>query len=668
MDAILEDDDALVDEWLEEPDSPPERQFGRYATLGARSALSAFEGYVAARAESTLSAYNRWARAWESCFGGPVAVNVARLQAFVTHCETTRRAHNKSFGASSFCNMLSAVAFLADKQYCFTRHKAATVRSAAERESALAFLDELEDPRGIFRTLCEARARAFDPFDDENWPMVAKYAPGSSLTYEQARGVCLRLFKRPNMTTGLREYKTFTQCIASLHRGDEVFRARLAQYGAVERVRVDGRECIAIGYWVPISKTNLKGKPEYSYYLPHVDVALCPVVAQAFWFFHKYHMTGVLPSPAELRTTYAFAGPDGEPLTGGARRKVLRSAYVAEGVEDWHLWHACRHLGEHLLESDPGIQSHHIDLRGRWANNVKTSRYGDPRNPLPLKVMAGVSTRDVYDPTWRHQPPPDVSATLWPEAEAYRRQAQNDRILAQFYEMVIFLRTVLMQAFPLLRQQAPDAPVWCDRFFGSFPEWERAQLAYVQGTRSAEDTIDALQIELSRVQIELRRVQRNRDHLAIICKEQAAALAARAKVAIPFTLPSSPPPTPPLLGTAPAAQKCPRIGEKCPADACNCDAVLAAFKFPTQLDSVDDTLTAWDESLQRMQAYPPGLWRAKHQDAYRRTLAVVREYERRAATLPHRQSVIEEMLAEQASCRPPTFKQYRVVLQKRHKT
>ena len=240
-------DDSVVDEWFDLHSIEEEQiavtssvQFHRWASIASPStALHAFERYTQTLKPNTHRNYAHWHQQWyQFCQSASahVAVTIEGLFAFDERITADFANRKQSLSISPFCNMLSAISFLAQQQFCRTRAALESASSPDEKHGPLVCLRLLQDPRPVFQALTRQRIQSLDPFTPENLAALARYAPGG-LKLRHFKEVCLRLLKRPRIDIGIREWALVTQLLGGLHRGHEVTSARLIQFGVIDEVR-----------------------------------------------------------------------------------------------------------------------------------------------------------------------------------------------------------------------------------------------------------------------------------------------------------------------------------------------------------------------------------------------------------------------------------------------
>ena len=241
------DDSAIVDEWFDLHSIEEEQiavtssvQFPRWAPIASPStALHAFERYTQTLKPNTHRNYAYWHQQWyKFCqtAASHVAVTIEGLFAFDDYLTADFARRKQSLSIPHFCNMLSAISFLAQQQFCRARAALESASSPDEQRGPVVCLRLLQDPRPVFQSLTRQRIQTLDPFTPENLAALARYAPGG-LKLRHFTEVCLRLLKRPRPDIGIREWALVTQLLGGLHRGHEVTSARLIQFGVIDEVR-----------------------------------------------------------------------------------------------------------------------------------------------------------------------------------------------------------------------------------------------------------------------------------------------------------------------------------------------------------------------------------------------------------------------------------------------
>ncbi|KAE8227189.1 hypothetical protein CF319_g329 [Tilletia indica] len=276
---------------------------------------------------------------------------------------------------------------------------------------------------------------------------------------------------------------------AIMGRAGDMRNAKLRHFYTSELPQSEPQKCIAVVQSIFEGKTNKDGRPERGVVARAKDVVQCPVSALAFYLFERYHVRGESPPDFSSRSEWyddrllidpSIPATKTTGLTAEKQCALLRQAFADVGIISSNFTHAMRHGGARFAAA-AGCSDHAIKQHGRWATDVCTERYMTDASLPPVRALAGFHRDggDYWLPRTLLEPPDNLSSIIFPWADTWRPSlagrapAHEDKTAGLFLDLIVHLRTVLLQDAVFLQQLYPTLSLWSSAPFCSaeFSSW-----------------------------------------------------------------------------------------------------------------------------------------------------------------------------------------------------
>ncbi|KAE8237953.1 hypothetical protein A4X06_0g9048, partial [Tilletia controversa] len=276
---------------------------------------------------------------------------------------------------------------------------------------------------------------------------------------------------------------------AIMGRAGDMRNAKLRHFYISELPQSEPQRCVAVVQSIFEGKTNKNGRPERGVVARAKEVVRCPVSALAFYLFERYHVREESPPDFSSRSEWyddrllidpSIPATRTTGLTAEKQCVLLRQAFDDVGIISSNFTHAMRHGGARFAAA-AGCSDHTIKQHGRWATDVCTERYMTDASLPPVRVLAGFHKDggDYWLPRTLLEPPSNLASLLFPWADTWRPSlagrapAHEDKTAGLFLDLIVHLRTVLLQDAAFLQPLYPTLAVWSSVPFSSaeFASW-----------------------------------------------------------------------------------------------------------------------------------------------------------------------------------------------------
>jgi Centromere DNA-binding protein complex CBF3 subunit, domain 2/Transcriptional activator of glycolytic enzymes len=283
-----------------------------------------------------------------------------------------------------------------------------------------------------------------------------------------------------------------------LLRGESRRYAEFADLFTISLKNEGPTPCPAMILIMDNGKMNPYGRLEYGGVVRHKNPLLCTLSNTAFYLFYRWNCIQEEPPRFQQRqqwyNIHLIQGGNRErPISYEVQLQWTNKAFQAAHLQSLRKTHAGRSEGAKQSELN-GTAEGQIRRGGRWNTDALTNCY---LSNLPQEFIRGMADFDpnkpgnYYLPRAKILPPQSLVRSLWPWVDQWLRwfaqwQGENiptyetapplealspleeDRkdLAAQgFLQLLVELRTILLQDSVLFRKEFPSHPLWHDPLF-----------------------------------------------------------------------------------------------------------------------------------------------------------------------------------------------------------
>jgi Centromere DNA-binding protein complex CBF3 subunit, domain 2 len=284
-----------------------------------------------------------------------------------------------------------------------------------------------------------------------------------------------------------------------LLRGESRRHAELADLFTISLKNEGPTPCPAMILIMSNGKMNPYGRLEYGGVVRHKNPLLCTLSHTAFYLFYRWNVGREEPPRFQQRQQWynihlIRGGVREHPISYAVQLQWTNKLFAAANLQSLKKTHAGRSEGAKQSELK-GTAEGQIRRGGRWNTDALTNCY---LSNLPQEFIRGMADfnpnkpGDYYLPRAKILPPQSLVRSLWPWVDQWLAwfaqgqgndapssyeslpsldplpSAEEDRkdLAAQgFLQLLVELRTILLQDSVLFRRHFPAHPLWNDPLF-----------------------------------------------------------------------------------------------------------------------------------------------------------------------------------------------------------
>ena len=261
-----------------------------------------------------------------------------------------------------------------------------------------------------------------------------------------------------------------------LLRSESARKATLPDMHSVQLEREGPSPCHALMMIIKQGKTNKHGRLEIVACLRNTRVEICPFMALAFYFFHRWQIENE-PFPTFtrnqdwydirlLKSTAASATNTTE-ISYQQQLRAIDDAFTKCNIVSSKKTHAARGSSCKMADLD-GADESQIRRLGRWNNTTMNGAYLTSLPREVMRVLAGFPSQQghFFLPRAAVAPPPELCAKVFPQVDYWLEKIEPSQIAAAgFLRLLGVLRVTFLQDAVLMQEKYPRHPVFHSQIF-----------------------------------------------------------------------------------------------------------------------------------------------------------------------------------------------------------